>query len=40
MTDLVKIIDRGFRIPALVVNGQLQTQGYVPSLAELKKLLA
>lgn len=38
--DLVEIIDLGFRIPALVVNGQLQTEGYVPSLSELKKMLA
>jgi small redox-active disulfide protein 2 len=39
VTDLVEIIDLGFRIPALVVNGQLQAEGHVPSLSELKKML-
>jgi small redox-active disulfide protein 2 len=40
VTDLVEIIDLGFRIPALVVDGQLKTEGFVPSLSELKTLLA
>ena len=40
VTDLVEIIDLGFRIPALVVDGQLKTEGLVPSLSELKKMLA
>jgi small redox-active disulfide protein 2 len=40
VTDLVEIIDLGLRIPALVVDGQLKTEGFVPSLSELKKLLA
>ena len=40
VTDLVEIIDLGFRIPALIVDGQLKTEGFVPSLSELKKMLA
>jgi small redox-active disulfide protein 2 len=39
VTDLVEIIDLGFRIPALVMNGQLKTEGFVPSLSEVKKML-
>jgi len=41
VTDLNRIMDFGVMVtPALVVDGELKTEGKVPSVGELKSILA
>ncbi len=41
ITDVFEIIDKGINVtPALIVNGKIKFQGKVPSIEEIKELLA
>lgn len=40
VTDIMRIVDFGVMVPALVVDGEVRVSGSVPSVDELKLLLA
>jgi len=39
VTDIVKIVDFGVMVPALVVDGEVKVSGSVPSIEEIKSML-